>query len=201
MASNLSENDSIGPELDLDSTRLPPHLGERLAAFYDRRQRLATAAEWVAVMERTLRRQVDELDPGTVMCTDPDGDHEVTVDGETRSYVCVLDPLAMPFLAGEPATVRSRTPLDEGEVTVAVQADGVDVTPADAVLSLGVGHGVADEEPTLEAAYAQLCAYTHAFASAGEYERWAATVDAATTSLSVRRGVGLARALVETIDH
>lgn len=200
MAPTRFAPDRIGPDLDLHAVALPPHLGERLSAFYDADERLATAADWVAVMERQVRAEVPDLDPETVLCTDPDGAHAVTVDGETRSYVCVLDPLAVPFLRGEPATVRSRTPADGAAVEIAVGEDGITARPPGAVLSLGAGHDVDDVEPTLSAAYEQLCAYTHAFASPGEYERWDATVNAATTSLPVERGVALARELVAAVD-
>lgn len=188
------------PAVDLVDVSLPPHVGARLAAFYDREEPFETAAEWVDVMERHLREEVGEIDPDTVMCTTPDGGHEVAVGEETRSYVCVLDPLAVPFLEGAPATVTSTAPAGDGTVTIRVGDGGVSVSPPGAVLSLGVGHDVADVEPTLEAAYEQLCAYTHAFASPAAYESWAAGVDASTTSLPAGRGVALAGALVEAVD-
>lgn len=199
MASRTPGDDGIGPDLDLAAIALPPHLGVRLAAFYDLDDRPATAAEWVAVMERHVVDEVADPDPETVLCTAPNGDHAVAVGGEERSFVCVLDPMALAFFRGEPATVHSTTPLDRTDVTIDIAADGVTARPSGAVVSLGAGHGVADVEPTPGAAYEQLCRYTHAFASTDEYERWDATVDAATTDLSIAHGAALSRALARTV--
>lgn len=199
MSDTVLDGDRIGPEVALSDVTFPPQVGDRLAAFYDSGDRITTAREWVDAMAAAVRDERGRAPTEADMCTDDDGAHAVAFGGDTgeatTSYVCVLDPLIAIFLRGEPGTVRSTTPADEAEVTVEIAADGTTVNPRDAVFSFGVGHDVPDEAPTLRAAYGQLCAYTHAFASGEEYERWAAGVDAATTSLDPGTGVALAREL------
>lgn len=189
----------IGPELNLEDVRLPPHVGGRLAAFYGRERRLETAQEWADAVDDAIRAEQGRPATEADMCTAADGAHTVAFPDATQSFVCVLDPLMTVFLRNEPGTVRSTTPADGATVEIDITADGVAVDPAEAVFSLGVGQ--TDGDPTLNAAYGQLCAYTHAFASPDEYERWAASVDAATTSLTPALGVGLVRELVALLPE
>lgn len=197
------DGDRIGPELDLADVTFPPHVGDRLAAFYDRAERMTTAREWADAVAAAIRDERGRGPAEADMCTADDGAHAVAFDGDggesSTSYVCVLDPLMAVFLRGEPGTVRSTTPADGAEVTFEIAEDGVTVDPRDAVLSFGVGHDVPESAPTLEAAYGQLCAYGHAFAAGEEYERWAAGVDAATTTLAPGTGVALARELARAV--
>jgi hypothetical protein len=194
------DDDGIGPRLTLDEVAIPPHVGEPLAAFYDREGRIETVREWADAAEAAIRTERDRAPAEADMCVAADGPHAVEFADETISYVCVLDPLIAVFLHARPGTVRSETPEDGAEVAVEIDADGATATPADAVVSVGVGRDGPEDEPTLEGAYGQLCAYTHVFASVDEYERWAAGVDAATTSYPVETGVALAREFVRMVD-
>lgn len=192
----------IGPTIDLADVALPDAVGRRLAALYGTDEPIRDAEAWV-VANRDLARE-HEGRPASVddLCTTPDGAHVFEAhDGDHRqAYVCVLDPLIYPVVTDTPGTVRSVTPVREETLTMDVDADGVTVSEPDAVVSLGVSASVADEESTsLEVLYRDVCAYVHVFADADEYDAWAADVDAATTSLPVDRGVGLATALAAAL--
>lgn len=190
----------IGPELALDEIAIPPHVGDRLATFYGREQRVSTAAEWTTAVVKAIHAETGRGPRPSDMCTMPDGAHTVEFDGgDEQSYVCILDPVLAVYLRGEPGTVRTITPAEGREVTIDVGRRAAVVSPSSAVWSLGVG--ATDCEPTLETAYRQLCAYTHAFASSKEYERWATATDAATTSLTVDAGLALAREITATFDR
>ena len=195
MSNEILDADSIGPDVDLTAVSLPSDVGERLATFYEREERISDAQEWADVMTAAIREETGRAPNEMDMCVAGGGSHSVAFIDETLSYVCVLDPLIAVFLRGEPGTIRSETP-DGNEVVIDVSRDGVTATPADAVLSVGVGD--ADREPTFEAAYGELCAYTHAFESTAAYERWDGRVDATTAQLSVSDGLALARGLVST---
>lgn len=195
MATNTLDGTRIGPDLDLADVPIPPHVGDRLAAFYGRGERIADAREWADAADEAIRAEKGRGGTEADMCTAADGPHSVEFAEESRSYVCVLDPLIAVFLRGKPGTVRSETPEDGAAVAIDVDGSGATASPEDAVVSFGVGHDAPEDDPTLEAAYGQVCAYTHVFASAAEYERWAAGVEASTTSYSVETGLALSREL------
>ncbi|MCU4800861.1 alkylmercury lyase family protein [Halobacteria archaeon HArc-gm2] len=196
MSTESFDGDSIGPRLDLANLTIPAHVGERLAALHDANGRIDTGAEWVKAIRAASERTQGEVPTEDDLCYVDDGDHSVEIDGETASFVCVLDPLAVPFLRGEPGTVRSTTPEDGEPITIDVERDGVTVDTDDAVVSIGVARDVSgDGPPRQEDVYTETCPYIHVFASVDEYERWAAETDAATTSLPVGTGVAIAREL------
>lgn len=217
MASQTFGGDSIGPRLDLGDETIPPHIGAHLAALYDREDRVETWAEWVEVIRAASELTQGELLTEDDLCYVDDGNHTVEIDGETESFVCVLDPLAVPFIRGTPGTVRSKTPEDGDEITIDVESDGMTVDTDGAVISFGVSRDVdVDGTPTHEDIYAESCPYVHVFASVGEYERWADSLaakppgrkpvgpadwpaDAATTSVSADMGVAIARELAREL--
>lgn len=191
-----ADDDGIGPDRDVAEVRLPPHVGERLATLYGRDDRFETAGEWLGAMRPAVREEVDGAATEADLCHADDGAHAIEIDGDDASFVCVLDPLVVPFLRDRPGTVRSETPLAGEEVVLDVGPDGVDATPEAAVISIGVARDVAADEPaTIERTYATVCPYVHAFGSPAEYERWADEVDASTTSVSVETGLAVARGI------
>lgn len=199
-SSTLDDDERIGPELRLEELAIPPHVGERLAALHGRDGRLDDGAEWVEAIRSEARDLHGEPPSESDLCTSQDGPHNVSIGDDTTSYICVLDPLVVPFLRGEPGTIRSKTPEDGENVTIEIEPDGVTATPTDAVISLGVSHDIdADEKVSREAIYAWTCPYIHAFATVDEYERWDGSVDAATTSVSVETGVAIARELANEL--
>jgi hypothetical protein len=194
MSTEEPNSDRIGLQTTLSEIALPPALGERFATLYGIDDPPTDGREWVEGMRAGLAATRDRRPTVEDLCTTPDGEHAfVGADGET-TYICVLDPLAYPFIAGETGTVRSTTPVREETVEFRVREDGVDLSHEDAVVSLGVSDHL-DEvgEPNLEAVYRQVCGYIQTFADVEEYEQWAAEVDAETVALPAREGVAVAR--------
>lgn len=187
---------TIGPEMRLADLRLPPHVGARLSTLFGRSEPIIEGDEWVGAMHAAIETECERAPTEADLCHASDGNHAVVIDGKRESFVCVLDPLIVPFLRAEPGRIESTTPEDGRAVTIEVTSEGVTVTPEETVVSLGVSHHVAaDEQPTPETVYRQVCGYVHAFASPAEYERWATGVDAATTTVSAETGVAVAREL------
>lgn len=193
MSAEIDESESIGPELTLSDVAFPDELGERFQTLYGTDDPPADGAEWVEQMRRTIAAARDRQPAVDDLCTTPDGEH-VFVGEDTQRYICVLDPLAYPFLTGETGTVRSTTPVRGATVEFEITADGVEVSHDGAVVSLGVSDRVDEfEDAPVETVYRQVCGYIQTFEDRAEYENWAADVDAATTPLTAREGVAVAR--------
>jgi len=147
------------------------------------------------------KQDIDGDPPGIEdLCTTDDGAHDFVGEEREQSYICVLDPLVVPFQTDSPGTVRSTTPERGETVEITVTPDGVDYSHPEAVVSLGV----ADEPDcascsSIEENYEQVCPYIHVFEDSEEYERWAESTDAATTTVPVETGVALAGAFAETL--
>ena len=191
--------DALDLELDLDSFDLPPDVAANLGTLFGS-DPPETAAEWVAEM-RTAKRARDGRHPTAEdLCTTDDGRHAFVGSDHRQEYVCVLDPLIVPFLRDESGTVRSTTPERGETVEIGVAPDGIVRSHEDAVVSIGVSdHVDAETDPTVEAVYRQVCGYVHVFADGEEYEAWADDVDAATTSVPVSTGIAMAGALATTL--
>jgi hypothetical protein len=204
MQSERLDPDSIGPGLSLATLDLPPAVGERFSELYGTDDPPADGAEWVDQMRTTIAdargRQPTVDDP----CTTPDGDHAfVPADGtDAKTYLCVLDPLAYPFLTGETGTVRSTTPVRGETVTFDIGAGDLAVSHETAVVSLGVSDhldGVDVDSAPVETVYRQVCGYIQTFADRAEYEQWAQEADAVTMALPATEGVALAGKIARTL--
>lgn len=197
-ATNI-EPSELGLELPLEQFRLPDDIAAGLGDLYDT-VAPDTAAAWVAML-RDHKRDLDgELPSIEDLCTADDGAHAFVGDDRSQSYICVLDPLAVPFLADTPGTIRSTTPERETTVEITVGAEGVDYSHPEAVVSVGIADEVdCDACTSIEETYEQVCPYIHVFEDEAEYETWAETTDAATTSVPAETGVALAGALAENL--
>ncbi|PSP93234.1 hypothetical protein BRC91_10480 [Halobacteriales archaeon QS_4_62_28] len=199
MTSQSFTDRRIGPELDLEGFRLPPHVGARLATLFGRDTPITTGSEWVQAMRTVFTEEFDRFPSEDALCRAEDGAHSVTIDGDRDTFVCVLDPLIVPFLRDEPGRIESTTPEDGATVTIDIDDGGTTATPESAVISLGLTHHVEADSATPETVYRQVCGYIHVFAAPAEYERWADNVEAATTSVPVETGIGLARELAAVL--
>jgi hypothetical protein len=195
--SDTSTDDSIGPRAEPAAVTLPPAVGERLGRLLGAGDRLDTAADWVAATRAAADRAGRR--PGIEdLCTTPDGRHsfEPATGGGTRAFVCVLDPLLVPFLRDTPGTVRSEPPAG-GPVTVEITPRDATATPPDVVVSLGVADEVAAGDPGR--LYEAVCPYVHAFDSRASYESWAAGTDGHATAVPVEQGIAVARELAAVL--
>jgi hypothetical protein len=191
----------LGPTVDLEAVSLPVDVGEGLQRFYGTADPPRTAREWVDANRTALDVVEGERPTVDDLCSTADGDHAFVAGegGPSQDYVCVLDPLAYPFITDTPGLIKSTSQVREATITVDVRVDDVIVSHPDAVLSIGVATDVDAVEATPEVIYRQVCGYIHAFADAEEYETWAGSVDAATTSVAVDTGIAIARALAEDL--
>jgi hypothetical protein len=199
MAATQITPSELGVELTLEQFQLSDDIGAGLGSLYDS-DAPQTAAEWVTLL-RERKRDIDGEPPSIEdLCTTDDGAHAFIGDGREQSYICVLDPLAVPFLTDSPGTIRSTTPERGETVEISVGLDGVDYSNSEAVVSVGVS----DETDctacaTIDETYEHVCPYIHVFTDETEYDTWAAEIDAATTSVPVETGVALAGALAKNL--
>ena len=202
MSTNEIDADGIGPRIDLADVAIPADVGRRLQTLYGSDEPPDSAAEWVSQMRAAIDREYDRTPTVEDLCTTDDGAHAFrSATGDHRQeYVCVLDPIAYPYLTDTPGTITSVTPVRDTEVSVAVDRDGVTTSHDDAVVSIGVSDYVDQvERVSLEAVYRQVCGYVQTFEDQSEYEEWAETAEAATTSVSLPTGIGLAGALSQAL--
>ncbi len=196
---------------DTDSTaladqHLPPNLADAIATAFGLDEPPATLDDWVAAASRFL--DDSGLSVGVEdLCITEESRHVARVDGDDRQFHCVLDTLILPFLAPDesPVHVRSRSPVSDDVVELAVSRDAVEVTPTGAVMSFGFADGLdvpdpGDVDPAL--AYESVCPYINAFPSRAEYDRWARETPAASTmALPFDAGLELADALAERPEY
>ena len=200
MSSETIEAERIGPQLSLDEIRFSPAVADRFETLYGTEDPPSNGAEWVDAMQDAI--EAERGRPPTVedLCTTPGGEHAFEGPETEQAYICVLDPLAYPFLTGETGTVRSTTPVRGATVEFEVREDGLAVSHEDAVVSVGVSDHLGHiDEVTVETVYRQVCGYIQTFEDEAEYERWAADAEAATTPLPAEEGVALARETARTL--
>lgn len=190
---------TFDPPSEYRKTTLPEDLRPLVATAYGLDGEPVTVGDWIAAIYRGL----EATGRGSLGFDDL-----CHLDGESWAFHCVFDALIAPFLDDGPApplTVESRLPGGDGTITAEIEAgdDGeidVDVSPTDAVMSLGVAGSLADEPEAgfdPERAYGQVCAYGNAFPDREAYEGWAREVEdeAATVAVPFRDAVGLGRDL------
>jgi hypothetical protein len=151
---------------DALSTPLPPDVGAAVARAYGTEERPATFGDWLDGMAAAYAATDVDPEPED-MCAVEESRHMVERGGETTAYVCVLDPLAIPFIEGRSAHVRSDPPVGEGTIEFRIGPDDVTVDPAEAVVSFGVDAPPPDAPLSVEETYDRLCPYGHAFPESG----------------------------------
>jgi hypothetical protein len=200
------------PKLPVESTNstadgvseieLSRPVGDRLATIFGSEPTFSTVAEWIDAMENAFEGQLGHTPTREDLCTTPDGNHVVEIDGERESYVCVLDPLMVLFLEGQPGQVRSETPGSGAEIVIDVGREGVETSHEDAVVSIGVAADVSDAAVgpvTPELAYRTICPYVQAFVDEPAFDRWAAASDGVAMAIPIEESVIIARELAATL--
>ncbi len=158
-------------------------LGERLRIVFGLGSAPATLGDLSAALGPLLATLNQEQ-----LCAADASRHEVRTGTNTLYMNCVMDALIWPFLTGQPADIRSTSPLTGAFVTVRVASGTADFTPAEAVVSFGVSREIS------EAGLDAICPYINAFPTAAEYQQWAATTPAGVTMmLSLTDALALAR--------
>ncbi|WP_247729836.1 organomercurial lyase [Halovivax limisalsi] len=176
--------------LDVD---LPRDLRRSLEGFLGV-ESVTTLREWA----REIRRGVGGSITRSDLChADAETDHWGELDGERYYFACFYDAVVLAALADGPVDVRTRSP--EGTVVRAraVGTDELRARPERAVFSLGVAADATagTDGPTRAETYAAVCPYVQAFPTRAAYERWAASVDAATVGLPLDGATAFAEAL------
>lgn len=215
--------DSPVPIEDAMATPIPDDVGAAMERAYALDAPPATIAEWLDGVLAAYRA-AGETVTADDMCAVDDARHEIELDGgatvpgtdaAAAEYICVLDPLAVPFIDGTAGTVRSESPVSDATIEFRVGPSELSVDPATAIVSLGVDAPTDDAEGaaaddardaaptaaasephaglTVEDTYEMLCPYGHAFRDQDAYERWDAEQDGiATMSLDAETAVGVA---------
>jgi len=189
----------VEPTVDVDDIELPPAMGAAIAEFYGV-ETVRTAADWLDALDAGLdtagERPIDVDD----LCTTDESPHVLETDAGTQAYQCVFDPMIVPFLTDEAATVRSRCPVTDEEVVFDIAEGDIHARPESAVLSLGIDPTATPDPPySPEETYGTFCPYGNVFASRDAYEQWADDTEAIVTRLPLEYGVavvgGIARRL------
>lgn len=178
-------------------TSLPADVSRNMGRFLD--EPVETLSDFVAAARAGTGGgplAVDDL------ChTDAPTDHTARVNGDTYSFSCFFDGIALAALVDASVEVHTTTPTGASIDLVATPAGEVTVTPPDAVMSFGIA---TDDRPPGErgqpvdvAVVEAMCPYVRAFTSRDRYEGWAAGVDAATVGMPLAAGVEIAAALTD----
>jgi len=202
MSTTDLDPDRIGPQVSLADVPLPARIGERLQTLYGTDDPPGDAAAWIDATRAGVEAARGRSPTVADLCTTSDGRHrfEDRRGDHAQAYVCVLDPLAYPFLTDTPGTIESTTPVREAQIQIQIDADGVNVSHPDAVVSIGVSdHVDAVDDVGPAEIYRHVCGYVHCFVDESEYETWAADAEAATTPLPVETGIGLSGAIADAL--
>ncbi|MXR20978.1 organomercurial lyase [Halobacterium bonnevillei] len=179
---------------------LPPEVANGFQTVLGLSEAPETLGEWADETRSVLDDHDFEFGAEHLCLTD-ESRHEARVAGETRYFRCVLDALLLPLLVAErPVHVRSRGPVTDAVVTMAVTDEDVTTDPETAVVSFGLDAGVDREAPpgqvTRAFGYAAFCPYVNAFPTREAYEEWdERTATAATTALTPTEAIAAAAAI------
>lgn len=204
MSTNPIDADRIGPTVDLESISIPDDVGRQMQTLYGAEEPPTTAAEWAAQIGDAIEKTMDRTPTVADLCTTDHGDHAFEpaddADGERQEYVCTLDPIAYPYITETPGTITSTTAVRREQVTITIDDSGVEADQEDALVSIGISDDVDYVEAVgPETVYQQICEYIQTFEDDAEYEEWADSVDAATTSVPLATGIGIGGALATTL--
>ena len=193
--------DAQAPETDgwiearpVKSAELPTAVGDNMSRFFG--ASIDTFDDMIAAIRTVVEGDgiaIDEL------ChVGGETSHYAETAEETYCFRCFYDGIALAHLVDERVEIHTETPTNESIEIQASPADGVAVTPSDAVMSFGVtteSDVPADETPSAPDVYSAVCPYVKAFYTREDYENWATDVAATTVGIPLDAGVPIAAAL------
>jgi hypothetical protein len=197
----VDETDAQTPDTDGWIEERPVRTAELPAAVRDNMSRFFGASidtfdDMIAAIRTVVEGDgiaIDEL------ChVDEVTSHYAKTAEETYYFRCFYDGIALAHLVDERVEIHTETPTNESIEIQASPADGVAVTPSDAVMSFGVtteSDVPADETPSDPDVYGAVCPYVKGFYTREDYERWAKDVAATTVGIPLNAGVPIAAAL------
>ncbi|MFB6179986.1 MAG: organomercurial lyase [Halorientalis sp.] len=194
-----TETTRIEPTVDVSDIELPAALGAAIGKYFGVGT-VRTAADWLDALETGLDTSGDPISVED-LCTTADSPHVLDTAAGTQAYQCATDPMIVPFLTDEPATVRSRCPISDEEVVFEIEDRAVHARPERAVFSLGIDLAASGDPPHSPAeTYGIFCPSGNVFTSRDAYEQWAADTEAITTRLPLEHGVAVVGALASRLS-
>lgn len=194
-----SDSVQVEPTVDPHDIDLPSRLGDQIAAFYDT-ETVETAGDWLDALDEGLEPSDERAISVDDLCTTDESPHVLETDDDTQAYQCVIDPMIVPFLTDDPATVRSACPVTGDDIVFEITAGEVTARPEGAFFSLGIAPEASGTPPyASEEVYGSFCPYGNVFASKEAYEQWAGETDALTTRLPLEYGVAVVGAIARRI--
>lgn len=118
-------------------------------------------------------------------------------------FCCPLGPMVLSFLFDDPLELESTCPETGNEVTLRMEAGGVETSSPETVVSFGAPADLPDREygSDLTATQEQLAPYVRLFASRDAYDRWVTATDGVTVGLSAEAAHELAREAYWAIER
>lgn len=172
---------------------LPEEMSAALGQFLDR-ESVTTLDEWATEIRQTVGGSIAVED---LCATEEPTPHWAVREGQRQYFLCFYDAVILAALSEQSVEIHTESPDGTVIEAQAVGTDTLDVTPTEAVFSMGIEEnaGTVDGEPTLEDAYGAVCPYVKAFPDADSYREWAAAVPAATVGLELSGATELAAKL------
>lgn len=153
------------------------------------------AAEWLPP-ERSLSL--------AAMYQDEETRHAVHLENSTEHVPCILDALIVALVTtDDPVRIESTSPVDGTTVAYRISDDTLDVSPREAVVSLGIAPedatGIQYGDDFEDNARIGSCSYINSFADEQTYAQWADETDAAAVmKLSVDEALAMARRIASS---
>lgn len=182
---------SNGDQSIVDS-QLPEAMQTELADVFPETEPLVFR-EWIDAWSEHIDIEGGALSPMDLQATEAGpASQEIRIDAAEGSVLedgaaefhGVLVPIVAALVTDDDITIETTCPSEGTDITLDSSPEGMTASPADAVVSFGVGTDVSAAET--DALHDQLCSHAVPFSSAAAYENWAGErTDAVTVALPV----------------
>lgn len=186
----------------LDGIDLPSDLADAMATWLHSSEGPTTLGDALRHFDELVAPSTS-LDVADFFLEGPSR-HAVRLDDGGGGHVpCVLDAFVLASVVDEETVwIDSGSPVDGTVVTYRVTDEEVTVTPAQAVVSLGVAPADVESPPNwtdaVEDPGLPSCGYINSFPDDAAYDEWAAATNAAAVmALSVADAVAVAREIAD----